>query len=265
MQSLLIIGAGNMGSALARGISLAKDEFDLSIYDIHGKRVGQQVSSLGFKGYTTIPENIHFDIIVVCVKPQDLIEVGKWVRHVTSPTSMIVSILAGQSISGIKKATAHTGPVIRAMPNIAATVLQAATAISFCEKCEAHHERVGEKIFSTIGTVVTVKEELLDAVTGLSGSGPAYIFMTIEALIDGGVKMGLTRAVSHELVVQTLIGSAQMVRETNTHPAILKDQVTTPGGTTIHAIHALESKGLRSILIDAVVTATEQSKALRRD
>lgn len=265
MKSLLLIGAGNMGSALAKGISSAKNKFDLHIYDIHGKRVADLIASLGGKGYTTIPENMTFDIVVFCVKPQDLPEVGRWVRNITTSSSLIVSILAGQSIAGIKKATAHSGPVARAMPNIAATVLQAATAISFCEKCSDQHEQDAKDIFSLIGTVASVREDLLDAVTGLSGSGPAYIFMTIEALIDGGVKMGLPRAVSHELVVQTLLGSAQMVRETGTHPAILKDQVTTPGGTTIHAIHALESKGLRSILIDAVVTATEQSKALRKD
>ena len=264
MTTVLIVGIGNMGAALARGIA-KKNKYDLHLFDTHTSRVKDIANELGVTAHITLPTQQKFEIVILCIKPQDLLEVGTWVTKCLTETSLVISILAGQSIAGVRKASSHAGGVVRAMPNIAATVHQAATAISLCEKCSEKHHQSARDIFSCIGTVVEVKEYLLDAVTGLSGSGPAYIFMIIEALIDGGVKMGLTRGVSHELVVQTLLGAATMVKTSNIHPAILKDQVTTPGGTTIHAIHALESKGLRSILIDAVQTATEQSKALRKD
>lgn len=265
MTKVLIVGIGNMGAALARGLALKKKGFELHLFDTHTTKVNDIALELGVTAHTSAPTQLKFEIIILCIKPQDLLEVGAWVAKALEPSSLLISILAGQSIAGVRKVSSHVGGVVRAMPNIAATVHQAATAISLCEKCADKEYHFASDIFSSIGTVVEVKEYLLDAVTGLSGSGPAYIFMIIEALIDGGVKMGLTRGVSHELVVQTLLGSATMVKTSHIHPAILKDQVTTPGGTTIHAIHALESKGLRSILIDAVQTATEQSKALRKE
>ena len=263
MVKLLLVGVGNMGFALAQGIK-EKGKYELNIFDIHDSKVKDFAEQLNVTVLLEIPQNVVFDVIVLCIKPQDLTEVSSWLPSVSNPSTLLVSILAGQAIEGLRHATHHSGPVLRAMPNIAAKVHQAATALSFCDLCEAQERALGMDIFDSIGSVVEIKEYLMDAVTGLSGSGPAYVFMIIEALIDGGVKMGLTRAVSHSLVVQTVLGAASLVKASEIHPAVLKDQVTTPGGTTIHAIHALESKGLRSILIDAVETATEQSKALRK-
>jgi pyrroline-5-carboxylate reductase len=263
MLKLLLVGAGNMGFALAEGIQ-SKGKYELHVFDVHASKVDDLKNQVAIKVHTTIPQNVTFDILVICIKPQDLIEVSSWMAKVCHPKTLLISILAGQSIEGLRSVTKHGGPIVRAMPNIAAKVHQAATAVSFCHLCSSQDQSIGRDIFESIGSVVEIKEYLMDAVTGLSGSGPAYIYMIIEALIDGGVKMGLTRAVSHDLVVQTVIGSASLVKASGIHPAVLKDQVTTPGGTTIHAIHALESKGLRSILIDAVQTATEKSKALRQ-
>lgn len=263
MLKLLLIGAGNMGFALAEGIQ-AKGKYELHVFDVHASKAEDLKIQSTIRVHKDVPETTSFDVLVLCIKPQDLPEVSSWLSKVSHPKTLLISILAGQSIDGLRAVTKHVGPLVRAMPNIAAKIHQAATAVSFCASCTSEDQAVGVDIFESIGSVVEIKEYLMDAVTGLSGSGPAYIYMIIEALIDGGVKMGLTRAVSHDLVVQTVIGAASLVKASGIHPAVLKDQVTTPGGTTIHAIHALESKGLRSILIDAVQTATEKSKALRQ-
>jgi pyrroline-5-carboxylate reductase len=141
---------------------------------------------------------------------------------------------------------------------------EGATAIAYGEHVSEVQKRDAEAIFNAVGDVVTVAEEQLDAVTGLSGSGPAYIYMVIEALIDGGVKMGLARDVATRLAVQTVLGSAKLVKSSGLHPAILRDQVTTPGGTAINAIPELESHGLSSMLINAVATATRRSEELSK-
>ena len=156
-------------------------------------------------------------------------------------------------------------PVVRCMPNIAATVDAAASAICACGSATSEHLEVSETILGAVGEVVRVEEQHMDAVTGLSGSGPAYIYMVIEALCDGGVKMGLPRDVAMKLATQTVAGAAQLVKESGEHPASLRDQVTTPGGTTIAAVHELEERGLRAMLISAVATATEQSRALNKE
>ncbi len=263
MVKVLLVGAGNMGFALAQGIK-EKNKYSLDIFDVHVSKVEELGDQWNVTVLQEIPQQVVYDVIALCIKPQDLVEVSGWLPHVSNQETLLISILAGQTIEGLRSTTHHSGPILRAMPNIAAKIHQAATALSFCDLCSSKDKAIGADIFNSIGSVVEIKEYLMDAVTGLSGSGPAYIFMIIEALIDGGVKMGLTRAVSHSLVVQTVLGAASLVKSSEIHPAVLKDQVTTPGGTTIHAIHALESKGLRSILIDAVQTATEKSKDLRR-
>jgi pyrroline-5-carboxylate reductase len=141
-----------------------------------------------------------------------------------------------------------------------------AGATAICAGAHASEKDLAaaEVIFKSVGAVVTLSENLLDAVTGLSGSGPVYVYTVIEAMIDGGVKMGIPRPLAAKLAAQTVFGAAKLVLETGKHPAILKDEVTTPGGTAINAIHVLENKGLRSVLIDAIVTATQRSQELSR-
>jgi pyrroline-5-carboxylate reductase len=252
-----------MGSALLRGVLNSKlDDVSVNVYDIHHDKLEKFNESKDVEIIKEQPKEAKFDYIFMCIKPTDLEESSKWIKNTLSTNGVVVSLLAGIETTKVQNLLGRKARVVRAMPNICATVHQAATAISTNDLLG--HEQIifVKKVFNTIGSVVEVKESLLDAVTGLSGSGPAYLFMIIESLIDGGVKMGIPRNIAKELVIQTVKGSCDIVEKSGQHPAVLKDMVTTPGGTTIHAIHELESHGLRSILISAVATATKQSEAL---
>jgi pyrroline-5-carboxylate reductase len=176
----------------------------------------------------------------------------------------VVSILAGITISDLHDYLKFDGAIVRAMPNICATISEAATVLCENEFVTEAQKGIVAQIFSAVGDVSWSKEAHLDAVTGLSGSGPAYVYMVIEALTDGGVKMGLPRQLALQLATQTVIGAGKLVKQSGLHPAVLRDRVTTPGGTTIHAVHELEAHGLRAMLISAVVTATEKSADLRK-
>lgn len=266
---VLIIGLGNMGTSLARGLlsSNLSPSLELRVYDQHPHRADpfqgntrvQILTSLG--GIKQFPD----DVIVVCTKPQDLPSLAKYLAGSIRPDALVVSILAAVPTGDIASLLKHKGAVVRAMPNIAATVGAAATALCRNSACDEHHEEIAHSIFASVGTASWTKESLMDAVTGLSGSGPAYIYMIIEALTDGGVMMGLPRSLALELATQTVAGSAKLVQQSGLHPAVLKDQVTTPGGTTITAIHELEERGLRAMLMSAVATATERSEILRKN
>ncbi len=266
-DSILIIGAGNMGNALVKGIlsSRFSSAWNVRLYDVHPEKIAKNTGLAGIQLLTNFPEKKLPDtVIVLCVKPQDLESVAAKIGKKISDKSMIVSILAGITIKDIETAFQFQGAVVRAMPNIAATIGAAATAMCANDRCSKDQQEMAYNIFSAIGQADWTKEALLDAVTGLSGSGPAYLYMIIEALTDGGVKMGLPRNLSARLATQTVLGSAMLVQQTGTHPAILREQVTTPGGTTIAAIHELEERGLRAMLISAVETATKKSADLRK-
>jgi pyrroline-5-carboxylate reductase len=264
-KTILLIGGGNMGRALMRGILKAGlvEPKSLTVVDVHEGKLKELKSEFGVQVSTNpVPAVASADIIVLAVKPMTLKDVLDQIRDSVVATQLIVSIVAGVEASYIRDRLGRGNPVIRCMPNIAATVDCAASAISACPPAKKEHLDLAEAIFAAVGEVVRVDEQLMDAVTGLSGSGPAYIYMVIEALCDGGVKMGLPRDVALTLATQTVLGAAKLVKETGQHPATLKDQVTTPGGTTIAAVHELEERGLRAMLISAVVTATERSKLL---
>ncbi len=204
------------------------------------------------------------DILLLCVKPQTLPSVLENIKESIRPDHLVISIVAGVRIAFIQQMLGTKLGIVRTMPNIAATVDEGAAAVAFGEHVTADQQKIAKSIFEAVGDVVVVAEDQLDAVTGLSGSGPAYIYMVIEALIDGGVKMGLSRDIATKLAIQTVLGSAKLAKTSGLHPAILRDQVTTPGGTTINAIHELESHGLRAMLINAVVTATRRSEELSK-
>ncbi len=270
VSPVLIIGAGNMGGALAKGLSEEDKGFSVRVHDIHEGRLddlttrskGSRLEAVGELSAAALPKE--GGAVVFCVKPQDLNLVAAPLKGKVPKGCLVVSILAGVPIADVEEALAYSGPVVRAMPNIAATVHAAATAMCASGSAGETHKALAEKIFRAIGEADWTKESLLDAVTGLSGSGPAYVYMVIEALTDGGVKMGIPRALSARLAMQTVLGSAMLVKETGLHPAVLRDQVTTPGGTTINAIHELEDRGLRAMLISAVETATKRSAKLRK-
>lgn len=199
------------------------------------------------------------DILLLAIKPQVFNLV---VADITpNANSTIVSILAGVTIHKLEQAFPQQ-PVIRAMPNTPATVGSGMTAIAAGTQAQEQHLNQAKKIFNAVGEVVEVPESSMDAVTGLSGSGPAFVALAIEALADGGVASGLPRAIALQLATQTVLGTATLVKDTGIHPAVLKDKVTSPGGTTIAGVAKLESAGFRSALIEAVKAATQRSQEL---
>ncbi len=266
-RTIAILGAGNMGTAFLKGIVNAKltPAEKITACDVNVEKLEALQAQWGIKTTTSLTDAVRLaQIVLLCVKPQTLPKVLPIIRNHVNENQLIISIVAGMKIGFIQQQLGKDVPVARAMPNIAATVDEGAAAIAFADHATKQHQDMAMAIFEAVGEVVTVAEEHLDAVTGLSGSGPAYIYMVIEAMIDGGVKMGLPREIATTLAIQTVLGSAKLVKMSGLHPAILRDQVTTPGGTTINAIHELESHGLRSMLINAVATATRRSEELSR-
>jgi pyrroline-5-carboxylate reductase len=200
-------------------------------------------------------------VVVLAVKPQALRSAVSNLK--TDPDRLIISILAGVSISQLEKVFPQQA-IVRTMPNTPATVGAGMTAIAGNQQVTDEQYAVVSKIFQAVGKVARVAEYQLDAVTGLSGSGPAYVALMIEALADGGVAAGLPRALAQELALQTVLGTAQLLDEQQLHPAICKDRVTSPGGTTIAGIRALEKGGFRSTIIEAVVAAADRSQELNQ-
>jgi pyrroline-5-carboxylate reductase len=269
---IVVIGYGNMGRALVRGLRrsgaaniIVCERFPVDETETETRTRFFHPGNAALLAKE--PRLGRSDTIILCTKPQNLSETAKiWRPHLMPKGSvekpLVVSILAGTPTDLIHQLFADDAPVVRAMPNIAATVDCAATALCASESTDASFALRAKGIFDCVGKSWIVPEDLLDVVTGLSGSGPAYIYMVIEALSDGGVKMGMPRQLALDLAAQTVLGAATLVQETKAHPAVLRDQVTTPGGTTITAIHELEKHGLRPMLISAVVTATKRSARL---
>ncbi|OGW19525.1 MAG: pyrroline-5-carboxylate reductase, partial [Nitrospinae bacterium RIFCSPLOWO2_12_FULL_47_7] len=203
------------------------------------------------------------DILILAVKPQAIKKVLRGIHDIVDEKKLVVSIAAGICLGVIESSLGNRKvPVVRTMPNTPALVQEGVTAISPGSHVSKADLLLAHRLFEAVGKTVDVDEIHLDAVTGLSGSGPAYIFMIIEALSDAGVKMGLPRNVANTLTVQTVLGSAKLARESGKHPGELKDMVTSPGGTTISGLHTLEAGGLRTTLMNAVEAATRRSVEL---
>ena len=200
-------------------------------------------------------------LLVIAVKPKDAPAALAELRNKITLDTVIVSVIAGLKIEIIEKFFPHS-PIVRAMPNVSIRVGEGMTAYTVNKKATVSDRKLVEQFWTSIGRAIEIDERLMDAVTGLSGSGPAYAFLMIDALADGGVAAGLSRAAAIELSAQTLLGAAKMVLETGEHPAALRDRVTSPAGTTIEGIRVLEKAGVRSALIEAVLAATEKSRAL---
>ncbi|MDZ8186899.1 MAG: pyrroline-5-carboxylate reductase [Nostoc sp. ChiSLP02] len=205
------------------------------------------------------------EVVFLAVKPQVFSTIAQELADIdllnVEHSPLIISILAGVPLSQLEAAFVQL-PVIRAMPNTPATVGAGVTAICSGAYTNHKHYQIAHKVFSAVGEVVEVSEVLMDAVTGLSGSGPAYVALLVEALADGGVAAGLPRIIANQLALQTVLGTAKLLQETKIHPAELKDRVTSPGGTTIAGIAKLEKAGFRSALIEAVKAATQRSQEL---
>ena len=263
--TLGFLGAGNMAGALIKGLIHAGvvEPKKIVASDVKADRLKQLATAHGIR--TTQDNHAlvrEVDVLVLSVKPQAidkvLTEIGKEVRHET----LVISVAAGVPIEALEARLPSGVRVVRSMPNTPATVLAGATAIAAGTHGTEEDLAVARALFEAVGRVVTLDEVLLDAVTGLSGSGPAYVMLMIEALADGGVKVGLHRDTALLLAAQTVFGSAKLLLETGEHPGRLKDMVTSPGGTAIAGLHTLESGGLRRTLIDAVEAATNRSVTL---
>lgn len=262
---IVFLGAGNMAEALIAGIvkgKLAEPGFLLAT-DISPSRLDVLKSRYHLQvGARNLDAVLWADVIILCVKPQVMDEVLGEIQSGLSEKQLVISVAAGISIKGIQAIIGDTIPLVRVMPNTPAVIQEGVTAVAGCQGLSSEHLSFAQRLFEAVGKVVVVEESLMDAVTGLSGSGPAYVYLAIEALIDGGVRVGLPRNVAHILAVQTVLGAAKMVRETGEHPAVLKDRVTSPGGTTIAGLQRLEEGGLRATLIEAVEAATHRSREL---
>jgi len=260
------LGAGNMASALVRGL-LHGGAF-LSPHQIcvsATSRARLEKLSGEYKGLVTTTSNAEVckfsDVIVLAVKPQIVDKVLDQIAPHFKVGGLLISVAAGVSTGAIE-ARLKEARVVRAMPNTAATVLAGATAVCRGEHARDADVEFAEQLFGLVGRTVVLDESLMDAVTGLSGSGPAYLMLIIEALADGGVKVGLHRDTALMLAAQTVYGSAKLLLETGEHPGRLKDMVTSPGGTAIAGLHTLEAGGLRTTLINAVEVATRRATEL---
>lgn len=261
-----IIGAGAMGGALATGLvrSGRVPHTAVLISDVLPERLAKlegELSVLALSDNRLLVQKA--DIVILAVKPDTVApvlgEIGSFLR----PEQTLISIAAGVPLNSIEEKVPEGIPVVRVMPNTPCLVGEGASAYALGKAAASRDAARTEAIFSAVGRVVRVKEELLDVVTGLSGSGPAYVYLIIEALTDGGVRMGLPRDVALTLAAQTLLGAARMVLASGEHPAVLKDRVVTPGGTTAVGLLALEERGVRAAIIRAVEAATLRSRELR--
>jgi pyrroline-5-carboxylate reductase len=254
-----------MATALARGLIAAGAAVrdDLYASDPDRQALERLAASCGLRPCAQNREvAATADVIVLAVKPQSMPEVLAELAPCVDGRHLVVSVAAGVTLAAIRGALGAGPRLVRVMPNTPALVGAAASAYALDASATEADERLVRHGLESIGRVVRVPESLLDAVTGLSGSGPAFVFLVIDALADGGVRVGLPRSTALELAAQTVLGAARMVLETGEHPAVLKDRVASPAGTTIAGLHALERGGVRAAVIDAVVAAAQRAAEL---
>ncbi len=260
-----VIGTGNMGEALISGLlhSRSSTPENIMCSDIRKDKLKIVKESYGV---LTSGNNLNVvsasEIVVYAVKPQIMASVLRETATSLDMSKLIISIAAGVPLSAIESCLNKDLRLVRVMPNIAASVKEGAAAIAPGKHALKDDLKVAKAIFDSVGKSVIIEEELMDAITGLSGSGPAYLFLIVDALADAGVKMGLSREDALLLSTQTVLGAAKLLMETNEHPGKLKDRVTSPGGTAIAGLHTLEEGGLRTTLINAVEAATRRSREL---
>ena len=259
------LGAGKMATALAKGFVRAEMVFPREIiaadpFDTARKHFTNET------GAKTSAANLEIaqaaNVLILATKPDQVAAALAEISGAFTKKHLLISIAAGVTLAKLENHLPAGARVIRVMPNTPALVGAGASAFALGKNATAADGELAKKLLSAVGIALPVKENLLDAVTGLSGSGPAYVYQFIEALSDGGVAAGLPRDVATKLAAQTVLGGAKMVLETGQHPGALKDQVTSPGGTTIEGLHALEKGKMRATVMSAVRAATEKSKKL---
>jgi pyrroline-5-carboxylate reductase len=260
---IAVIGAGKMGEALVSGLlKSGTSPDDLLITERYEERANELSARYGVKSVSNAEAARQADTIVLAVKPQDMDVLLAELAPLVTPDRLIVTIAAGITTSAIERKLVDGVPVVRVMPNTPALVGEAMSAVAAGAHASSEHLERAEELFRPVGKVVRVPESQLDAVTALSGSGPAYVFYLVEAMTDAGILLGLPRAMAHELIVQTVFGAAVMLRETGEHPVALREAVTSPAGTTIAAIRELENHGVRAAFLAALEAARDRSREL---
>jgi len=261
-RRIACIGAGNMAEAIFAGLLRGGcvSEAQLMASDIRSERLAEMRSAYRF---ATTEKNAEVaawaDVILLVVEPQVLDDVLQEISAIVDDSKLVLSVAAGYPIARLERYLPGTKRIVRAMPNQPSSIREGVTALAYAAGLGEDDVRTAKALFEPIGKIVQVGERALDAVTGLSGSGPAYVYVMIEALADGGVKMGLARDTAQLLAAQTVAGAARMVIESCEHPGMLKDRVASPGGTTIAGLHELERGCLRATLMSAVEAATKRS------
>jgi pyrroline-5-carboxylate reductase len=260
-----LVGGGNIGSALLKGILNAglAEPGQITVAEMDKEKADELCRTTGVSTCAQPSELKDLDLMILAVKPADIPSCAAAAKAALQSDSLVITLAAGVRMATVADQLPSGQPLVRAMPNTPALIGMAATALTAGGQVTPEQKKLAEDVFAAVGRVVWVKEALMDAVTGLSGSGPAYVYLFIEALTDAGVQQGLDRASAGILAAQTVAGAAQMVLErSDQHVAQLKDMVTSPGGTTINGLMTLEIGGLRGLIMEAVAQASEKSREL---
>jgi pyrroline-5-carboxylate reductase len=263
--NLTVLGTGNLASALVRGWVTAGtlSPAQLTLWNRTTDKATALAEELSATATSSFSEAVaRADVVLLGVKPWAVAPLLDLIRASLAPSTVVVSIAAGVRLTTMAESAPPCQPLIRVLPNTPYLVSAGAAAFARGSHATDDHARLVQRLFAATGICVEVTDTQMDAVVGVAGSGPAYAYLIIEALTDGGVRMGLPRDIARQMVAQTLLGSAKMVLETGQHPMVLKDAVTTPGGTTMAALEVLEQGALRGTLIAAVRAATERSQEL---
>ncbi|MBU0515745.1 MAG: pyrroline-5-carboxylate reductase [Proteobacteria bacterium] len=266
-KKVAVVGAGNMGRALLKGVSESKaaDGVEIVAYDAHPEAVRAADEKLADLLRPTLDQAVAgARLVIVAVKPQDIDALLPELESHLDESALVLSVAAGVPLARLQGFLGEKAHLIRAMPNIGALYAKGVTAIARGRFAHDEDVALAQAVLGTLGRVVEVAEELMDAVTGLSGSGPAYVFLLIEALIEAGEAQGMSPDLARVLAEDTVVGAAEIVQRTGHHPTVLKDMVTSPGGTTAAALEVFESAAFRGIVTQAVAAATQRSKELGR-
>jgi len=263
-MTIALLGVGMMGENLLAGLLAGGvPAADIVGTDVRPERQQQIAETHGVRVVADNTEAVRgADTVVVIVKPYDVAAVLDGISGTLEPGALVVSLAAGVELAVLEAHLPASQPVVRVMPNTPALVDQGMAAIAAGAHCDEQHLVEAEELLATVGRVLRVEEKHLDAVTAVSGSGPAYVFYVAEAMIEAGVFLGMPRATATELVVQTLYGSATMLRETGEHPSVLRENVTSPGGTTVAALRTLDDHKVRAAFISALEAARDRSHEL---
>ncbi|MDQ3382557.1 MAG: pyrroline-5-carboxylate reductase [Actinomycetota bacterium] len=263
MTTVAILGAGVMGGTLLSALIRAgQDPKALVLSDKLLDRAQEVSARHGVRAMDPADAAAAADVVVLAVKPQDMADLLAQIHQAIGEDTLVISIAAGISTEYLEDRLPSGTGVVRVMPNTPALVDEAMSAASPGRHCTAEHVAQAEQLLGSFGKVITLDERHQDAVTAISGSGPAYIFYVVEAMIEAGVLLGLPRSTATELVVQTLYGAATMIRQTGQHPTVLREQVSSPGGTSVAALRALEDHRVRAAFLTAIEAAARRSKEL---